>query len=74
MRGEVETEERVLVLRRIHVAYTLDAPESARELVERVHAMHHGYCPVHRSIAPAIAITTEYRLGVVDAQPPDRAP
>lgn len=61
--GEVEVEEHVLVLRRIHVIYTLDAPESARETVERVHAMHHRYCPVYRSIERAIAITTEYRLG-----------
>jgi len=58
----VETEDTVLVLKRIHVAYTIDAPESAREVVERVHAIHHRYCPVSRSIERAIDITTEYRL------------
>ncbi len=62
----------MLVLKRIHVAYTLDAPESAREVVERVHAVHHQYCPVHRSIAAAIAITTEYRLGATDAPSGER--
>ena len=62
MRGEVETEDKVLVLKRIHVAYTLDAPEAARETVDRVHAVHHRYCPVHRSVERSIAITTEYRL------------
>jgi len=62
VRGEVETEDKVLVLKRIHVAYTIDAPESARETVDRVHAIHHRYCPVHRSVERSIAITTEYRL------------
>ncbi len=60
--GEVELEDKVLVLRRIHVVYSLDAPASVRETVERVHAVHHRFCPVYRSIASAIAITTEYRL------------
>ncbi len=35
--GEVETEEGVLVIRRIHVAMRLKAPEQAKETVERVH-------------------------------------
>ena len=58
----MEAEDGVLVLRRIHVAYTLDAPESARDTVDRVHALHHRYCPVHRSVERSIAITTAYRL------------
>lgn len=58
----METEEKVLVLKRIHVAYTIDAPESARATIDRMHAIHHRYCPVHRSIERSIAITTEYRL------------
>jgi uncharacterized OsmC-like protein len=60
--GEVELEERVLVLRRIHVTYTLRAADADRETVERVHAVHHNSCPVYRSIASAIAITTEFHL------------
>ena len=68
----METEERVLVLKRIHVTYTIDAPESAREIVERVHAVHHRYCPVYRSLATAIAITTAYRLEATEARSRDR--
>jgi hypothetical protein len=35
--GEVEAEDGVLVIRRIHVRFTLDAPERVRETVNRVH-------------------------------------
>lgn len=59
----MELEDKVLVLRRIHVTYTLAAPESAREVVERVHGAHARFCPVYRSITPSVAITTAYRLG-----------
>ena len=52
----------MLVLRRIHVAYRLSAAPDARETVERVHAMHHGHCPVYRSLRAAIEITTSYEL------------
>ncbi len=62
MIGEVEVEDKVLVIRRIHVIYHLTAPEAVRETVERVHAMHHQYCPVYRSLHTAIEITTEYHL------------
>jgi uncharacterized OsmC-like protein len=61
--GEIETEGKVLILRRIHVTYQLKAPASAQETVERVHAVHAQSCPVYRSLQGAIAITTEYRLG-----------
>lgn len=60
--GEVETEEGVLVIRRIHVHYRLAAPEAVRDTVERVHAVHHRSCPVYRSLHRAIAITTSYEL------------
>jgi organic hydroperoxide reductase OsmC/OhrA len=62
-RGEIELEENVLVIRRIHVVYQVDAPEEARATVERVHGFHHDKCPIYRSISKAIDITTEYRLG-----------
>ena len=35
--GEVETEDGVLVIRRIHVAMRLIAPQEAKATVERVH-------------------------------------
>ena len=50
------------MLRRIHVVYSLEAPEQSREAVERVHGVHHKSCPVYRSISSAIDITTEYQL------------
>ena len=61
-RGEIELEDNVLVIRRIHVVYQIAAPEDARETIERVHGFHHEKCPIFRSISKAIAITTEYRL------------
>ena len=43
--GEVETEEGVLVIRRIHVAMRLVAPEDSRGTVERVHGIYAMRCP-----------------------------
>jgi hypothetical protein len=43
--GEVETEDGVLVIRRIHVAMRLMAPEQVRETVERVHGVYAMRCP-----------------------------
>jgi uncharacterized OsmC-like protein len=62
VRGEVESEDGVLILRRIHVTYKLRAPAGQREVIERVHGFHADYCPVYRSLAPAIDITTELEL------------
>jgi hypothetical protein len=42
--GEVETEEGVLVIRRIHVTMRLVAPEQDRGTVERVHALYAMRC------------------------------
>ena len=58
----METEEKVLVLRRIHVHYRLRAGTEHHEAVARVHGMHHRFCPVYRSLQPAIAITTSIEL------------
>jgi uncharacterized OsmC-like protein len=62
VRGEIELEENVLVIRRIHVTYHLTAPPGAREVVERVHGIHAMICPIYRSLYRAIDITTEVRL------------
>ena len=62
VRGEIEIEDGVLVIRRIHVAMTLRAPEAARETVERVHGFFASKCPVFRSLSPAIEITSSYTL------------
>lgn len=58
----MEDEDGVLVLKRIRVHYRLRAPESRREEVDRVHAVHAGHCPVARSLEGAIAITTTLEL------------
>jgi len=58
--GEVEeTEDRVLLIKRIHLKLRLKAPESARATAERVHGIYADKCPVYRSLKAAIAITTE---------------
>lgn len=62
VRGEVEVDDGVLVLRRIHVVYELEAEEAQRETIERVHGFHARFCPVYRSLEAAIDITTEWRL------------
>lgn len=62
VRGEIEDDEGVLVIRRIRVRYRLRAPAAAGETVERVHGLHHRFCPVYRSLHRAIDITTELEL------------
>ncbi len=62
VRGEVENEERVLVLKRIHVTFRLAAPEEMRPTIERVHSVFARGCPVYRSLRDAIEITSSYEL------------
>jgi len=57
--GEVEVDDGVLVIRRIHVVLQLKAEESQRETARRVHGFFADRCPVYRTLKPAIAITTE---------------
>jgi uncharacterized OsmC-like protein len=52
----------VLVLKRIHVRYGLQADEEKREAIERAHEHHHSRCPVYRSIGGSVDITTELAL------------
>jgi uncharacterized OsmC-like protein len=58
--GEVEVEEGVLVLRRVHVVLTLTGvfPDQI-SVAERAHDVFKEKCPVYRSLRSAIAITTE---------------
>ncbi len=60
--GEVEKEEGVLVIRRIHVALRLVAAEQLRETVERVHGMYAMRCPLYRTLHNAIQLTSSYTL------------
>ena len=60
--GEVEKEEGVLVIRRIHVAMRLVASEEVRETVERVHGLYAMRCPMYRTLHNAIQLTSAYTL------------
>ena len=60
--GEVESEEGVLVIRRIHVAMQLVAPEESRDVVERVHGIYAMRCPLYRTLHDAIQLTSSYAL------------
>ena len=60
--GEVETEEGVLVIRRIHVAMHLVTPEAARETVARVHEVYGMRCPLYRTLHQAIALSSSVDL------------
>jgi len=62
VRGEIEVEDGVLIIRRIHVDMKLRAPEEARETVERVHGFFASKCPVFRSLSPGSEITSSYTL------------
>jgi uncharacterized OsmC-like protein len=57
--GEIELEDDVLVIRRIHVRLHLKAPPADRETAQRVHGFYQDRCPVYRSLRAAITITTE---------------
>jgi hypothetical protein len=57
--GEIELEERVLVIRRIHVRLELRAAAEHREIAERVHGVFAAACPLYRTLRSAVAITTE---------------
>jgi uncharacterized OsmC-like protein len=57
--GEIYVEDKVLVIKRIHVRYLLkDCPEEKREAAERAHSFHASRCPVAKSLEKAIEIST----------------
>ena len=60
--GEVEEEDGVLVIRRIHVAMRLVALEHTREKVDRVHAIYAMNCPLYRTLHSAIRLTSSFQL------------
>jgi uncharacterized OsmC-like protein len=60
--GEVEQEEGVLVIRRIHVAMRLVAPENVMETVDRVHGVYAMRCPLYRTLHKAIQLTSSVVL------------
>jgi len=60
--GEVEQEEGVIVIRRIHVAMRLQAAEEVRETVEHVHGIYPMRCPLYRTLHKAIELSSSYQL------------
>jgi len=58
----VELEDKVLVIRRIHVKLELKAPREHAETAQRVHGFFAESCPLYRTLRSAIAITTELVL------------
>jgi uncharacterized OsmC-like protein len=62
VRGDIVAEDKVLVIRHIHVSYALKAPTALQETIEKVHRIHYHACPVYRSLSGSISITTELCL------------
>ncbi len=60
--GEVETEDGVLVIRRIHVKMRLQAPAGTRDTVDRVHGMYPMRCPLYRTLHQTIALSSSVEL------------
>jgi hypothetical protein len=65
--GEIELENNVLIIRRIHVRLKLKAAEKDWDTARRVHGIFADKCPIYLSLKPAIAMTTELILEA----PPD---
>lgn len=62
VRGEIESDQGVLVIRRVHVHFLIDGAEQARETVERVHGVYADKCPVYKTLRPAFEITSDFEL------------
>lgn len=60
--GEIEVENKVLVIKRIKQTFHLTAGEQDREKVERVLKVYADGCPVARSIKDSIEISSELDL------------
>ena len=60
--GEVETEGKILVVKRIRQTFHLAADEEDREKIERVIKVYADSCPVARSVKGSIEITSELDL------------
>ncbi len=58
-RGEIELEDDVLIIKRIHVIYRLTTRREDKEKVDRAYGLHAEHCPVYRSLYRAIDVTTE---------------
>lgn len=66
MRGEVETEDGVLVIRRIFVHHRLAASASVLSAVEDVHNAYPMQCPLYRTLHRCIDFKISYELTPVE--------
>lgn len=62
--GEVEAEDQVLVIKRIHVHYYLRLRAEDQEVAEREHTAHRDQCPLFRTLKGCVDVTTEVELQV----------
>ena len=62
VKGEVESEDGVLVIRRIHVAMRLIAPQDVKATAERVHGIYAMRCPLYRTLHKTIQLTSSFEL------------
>ncbi len=62
VKGEIEKDGKVLVIKRIHVTYHLKTAAENRETVERAHSFHADFCPVARTIKGCVDITTSLEI------------
>ena len=64
--GEVEKENGVLVIRRVHVVYHLEVETGLlaekRDAIQRAFELHPDACPVYKSIHTSIDITRELEI------------
>lgn len=66
--GDIETEDGVLVIRRIRVRYRLRLEPDQAETARRAHDVHHPKCPVYLTLYRCVDISTELELA------PDQPP
>ncbi len=62
VRGEIGSDQGVLVIRRVHVHFFLHGAEENRETVERIHRIYAEKCPVYKTLRPAFEITSDFEL------------
>jgi organic hydroperoxide reductase OsmC/OhrA len=67
VRGEIEKDNNVLVIKRIFVTLNLKVAPEHRETAQRVHGFYADYCPVARTIRGCVEIQTTLNMLDLDA-------
>ena len=62
VKGEIELDGKVMVIKRIHVTYHLKLKPEQRETAEKVHGFHIDYCPVARTMKGCVEFSTELNM------------